>query len=233
MILSNLSPLIAALDVETVKEAQMLVEELSPYVDIFKIGHPLLMRYGYQIVDYVTAKGKKIFLDVKLHDIPNTVYLAVKAAKDKGIFMLTLHSLGGRKMIEYAQKAKNGELPILLSVTVLTSIGEKDLEEIGVCSNIEDQVIKLAKLAISSGSDGIVCSPQEVKMLRQELKKDAIIVTPGVRLEDEQVKDDQKRVSTPKMAIEAGANFIVVGRPLYKSPYPAQKAKQILKSIEM
>lgn len=229
----NLSPLIAALDVENAKEAQRLVDELSPYVDIFKVGHPLFMRYGYEVTDYITGKGKKVFLDVKLHDIPNTVYLAVKAAREKGIFMLTLHASGGRKMIEHARKAKGEGFPLLLSVTVLTSMDEKQLKEIGILKNPEEQVIHLAELAVSAGSDGIVCSPNEVKPLRERLKKDAIIVTPGIRPEENGKKDDQKRTATPKKAIEIGADFIVVGRPLYKSAYPAQKAKQILESIEM
>ncbi len=225
----NLSPLIVALDFDNRQKIKNLVEDLSKYVDIFKVGHLLYLKYGTEILDFLKEKRKKVFLDLKLHDIPNTVRLAVKAAKEREIFMLTLHALGGSEMIKEAKKEAD-DLPKLIAVTILTSLSERDIKSVGIKEKIEDLVKKLAKMAINSGAYGVVCSPQEAKAIRDILGSDKIIITPGVRLDEN--AQDQKRVATPKQAFESGADFIVVGRPIYQAPDPVGKVLQILKCIE-
>ena len=225
----NISPLIVALDVPDLEKAINLVDALSDFVDIFKVGPVLFLKYGFRVVEIIKAKGKDVFLDLKFHDIPNTVAEAVKVACEMGVFMITIHAFGGRRMIEAAVAAKGGKLPKILAVTVLTSLGEEDLAELGISRSLKDQVVFLAQLALSSGADGLVCSAWEAKYLRDEISGDYLIVTPGVR--PESVCDDQKRVVTPLEAISYGANFVVVGRPIYKSSDPANTAASIYKSL--
>ena len=218
------NPLIVALDVETFDEAKALVAKLGDSVDICKIGSQLFTAYGPEAVREIAAQGKKIFLDLKFHDIPNTVAKAVESAASLNVFMLTVHTIGGKEMMEAAvaaaKKAKNR--PLIVGVTVLTSDT--------ATANTSQTVLERAKLAIESGLDGVVASPQEAAMLRWELGSKFIIVTPGIRPSDAST-DDQKRVATPKAAIESGSNFLVVGRPIVQAKDPKQAAQNILREI--
>ena len=217
--------LIVALDVGTLEEAKTLVDILSPVVDIFKVGSQLFTAAGPEAVRSILAKKKKIFLDLKYHDIPNTVSSAIEAAVSQGIFMLTVHSTGGRAMLEAAVKAgrkKSEELkvnkPFIVGVTVLTSDESSGL------------VLDRARLAKEAGLDGVVASVGDVKAIRQALGEDFIIVTPGIRPSGSAV-GDQKRVGTPQEAVRAGSNFLVVGRPIIESANPLEAAKKILEEI--
>ena len=231
--------LIVALDVETLAEAKSLVELLSPAVDIFKVGSQLFTACGPEAVRFIQEKGKEVFLDLKYHDIPNTVSNAVQAAvkslavggKDKrSVLMYTMHIVGGEEMlkksVDAARKSaqENGlRVPLSLGITVLTS--EQSSE------GTKQVVLARALLAKKAGLDGVVASVEEVPMLRKELGKDFIIVTPGIRLEATDV-GDQKRVATPSLAVKSGSNFLVVGRPIVKAENPLKAAKEILKEIE-
>ncbi len=225
------NPLIIALDVETIEEAKELVEKLSPVVDTFKVGSQLFTAYGPSIVQYIVEKKKKVFLDLKFHDIPNTVANAVSSAVGlKGVFMLTIHTLGGKEMMMRAQEAAQQKSkswgilkPLIVGITVLTSDDQKD--------NTSAIVLERAKLAKESGLDGVVASSQEAALIRKNLGKDFIIVTPGIRPAGSEA-GDQKRVTTPAEAILNGSNFLVVGRPIVKAADPLKAAKDILKEIE-
>ncbi len=233
--------LIVALDVDTFEEARGLVDALGDSVDIFKIGSQMFTAYGPFVTRYVQAKGKKVFLDLKFHDIPNTVVSAVKSAvslsvpptkdpKFAPLFMLTVHTSGGKDMMEAAVKAakeKAAELkvqrPLIVGVTVLTSqAGDV---------NTPALVLERARLAKASGLDGVVASVEETALLRKELGKDFIIVTPGIRPSGGD-KGDQKRVATPASAIKAGSSYLVVGRPIVKDKDPRQAALAILKEMK-
>ncbi len=218
------NPLIVALDVETFDEAKALVQKLGDSVEVYKIGSQLFTAYGPQAVREIGA-GKKIFLDLKFHDIPNTVAKAVESAASLNVHMLTIHTIGGREMMEAAaqaaQKAKNR--PLIVGVTVLTS----DTATV----NTSQTVLERAKLAIESGLDGVVASPQEAAMLRRELGDKFIIVTPGIRPASASL-DDQKRVATPADAIASGSTYLVVGRPIVKASSPKEAAQGILKEIQ-
>ena len=230
--------LIVALDVDTFEEARKLIEVLSPVVDIFKVGSQLFTACGPAAVGYLLAMDKKVFLDLKFHDIPNTVACAVSAAvgihspnvkSSQGIFMYTLHTQGGREMLAAAVSAaaqKANELgipkPLGLGVTVLTSEEKKD--------NITNLVLERARLAKESGLDGVVASAQEAQLIRREFGKDFIIVTPGIRSKDAEA-GDQKRVATAAEAIRSGSDFLVVGRPIVKAAHPQEAAQKILEEI--
>jgi len=177
----------------------------------------------------IISKGKRVFLDLKFHDIPNTVAESVRVASEDGVFMLTIHASGGRRMMEAAVSARKNRLPKILAVTVLTSLDEGDLTELGVARPLKEQVLHLSKLALSCGVDGIVCSAWESKFLRTEVPGDYIVVTPGVR--PKSTSDDQKRVVTPQEAVSCGANFVVVGRPIYQSSNPVEIAASIYESL--
>lgn len=222
--------LIVALDVETFDEAKKLIEVLGPSVDMFKVGSQLFTTLGPQIISYLADRKKKVFLDLKYHDIPNTVANAVSAATGlNGIFMMTVHTIGGEEMLKRAaeaalKKAKslNVPKPFVVGITVLTSDERND--------NVAATVLERARLAKSCGLDGVVASSQEAKLIRKELGKDFLIITPGIRPSGEDV-GDQKRVTTPKEAIENGSNFLVVGRPIVKASDPLTAAKKILEEI--
>jgi len=227
--------LIVALDVNTFDEAKNIVEQLSGDVDIFKVGSQIFTNCGPEIVNYLQKAGKKVFLDLKFHDIPNTVANAVSAAVnlskgDQSVFMCTLHTVGGEEMLTRAvEAAKEGARtigvtpPLLLGITVLTSEGKAD--------NMQNLVLERARLAKSCVLDGVVASSQEVAFLRQEMGDDFIIVTPGIRPAGADA-GDQKRVATPKDAIMAGSDFLVVGRPIVQADNPSESAKSILKDIQ-
>ena len=215
--------IILALDVDTIKEAQDFVDRLYPKIKIFKVGSHLFTAYGLQIIELLHKKGAKVFLDLKYFDIPNTVASAVAAAVGLKVEMLTLHISGGQSMLEAAVSAASRQAkalkiarPLLIGVTVLTSQMAKTGE-----------VLALAKQGLASGLDGVVCSAQEALVLRRKIKKNFVMVTPGIR-PDNSGKDDQKRTATVSEAIKAGSNFLVIGRPILKADNPIAKTEELL-----
>jgi len=229
--------LVVALDVENLNSAKGLVEKLYPEVRIFKIGSQLFTAAGPAAVEAVRAAGAKVFLDLKFHDIPNTVSNAVRVATRLGVFMLNVHVQGGFDMMRQAviaAKEEAGKLkierPIILGVTVLTSMGEKDLKDLEIRKGVKSQVTYLAKLAKDAGLDGVVASADEIQPIRWSCGDDFIILTPGIRPEWAQ-KGDQKRTATPKDAIQLGANYIVVGRPILQAQDPRDAARKVLAEI--
>jgi orotidine-5'-phosphate decarboxylase len=221
--------IIVALDVATKKEALDLVEQLRGDISCFKVGLQLYTAEGPEIVRAVFGTGAKVFLDLKLHDIPNTVARAVESAAELGVQMLTVHLSGGGAMIRAASSARSGDL-LLLGVTLLTSANEQTLREIGISDKIDDHVLRLAKLGVSAGIGGLVASPHEAKMLRAEFGNEIKIVTPGVRPSWSEAVD-QKRVMTPRQALEAGADYLVIGRPITAHPNPRKAAAKILDEL--
>jgi len=230
--------LIVALDVDTKEKAIALVEKLKSGVKLFKIGSELFTSCGPEIVAAVKSKGCGLFLDLKFHDIPNTVAKAVTAATRLGVSIMNVHALGGYDMMNKAALAVSEEAkrlkiekPKLIAVTILTSMDENSLKKIGLDDTMEKQVLRLAKLAKDALLDGVVASPAEVKLIREELGKEFIIVTPGVR-PAWAAANDQKRIATPKDAVLGGATYIVVGRPIIEAPDPLAAAKRVLEEIK-
>ena len=221
--------IIVALDVATEKEALDLVRELRGQISLFKIGLQLYTAEGPEIVRAVLAPGAKVFLDLKLHDIPNTAAKAVESAAKLGVQMVTIHLSGGGEMIRAAVRARKDNMSIL-GVTVLTSADQETLSETGVSDKIDNQVLRLAKLGVESGVDGIVASPSEIKLLRAEFGDRIKIIAPGIRPAWSQA-GDQKRVSTPRQAIEAGADYLVIGRPITCHPRPSDAVRLILSEL--
>jgi orotidine-5'-phosphate decarboxylase len=220
--------LIVALDVSTAAGAQKIVAAVGDSTLTYKVGMQLYTAEGPQVVRDLVASGHRVFLDLKYHDIPNTVEGAVREAAQLGVSMLTVHATGGSKMLRAAVDAAR-TVPglMVLAVTVLTSMDERDLEEIGVRGKVADSVIRLATLALASGCQGVVASAREAASLRAELGNDFAIVTPGVRRAGTS-HGDQVRVVTPGEAIAAGASHIVVGRPITEAADPAAEARAIL-----
>ena len=217
----NDSRIIVALDFNSLEETQALVSRLDPSKCRLKIGKELFTKTGPDAVRRFQDSGFEIFLDLKFHDIPNTVAKACTAAADLGVWMLNVHASGGRAMMEAAREAIDScsKQPLLIAVTVLTSLSTEDLIEVGLNNEPREQVVKLASLAQSSGLDGVVCSAQEVSPLREALDASFKLVTPGIRPAGS-AKDDQKRVVTPGQAISQGSDYIVIGRPITQSPDP-------------
>lgn len=198
-----------------------------------KIGKELFTREGPELVRHFVRQGHDVFLDLKFHDIPNTVAQACRAAAALGVWMVNVHALGGSKMMKAARVAldeASGRRPLLIGVTVLTSMGQEDLEEIGVHTEPAQQVLRLATLAKASGLDGVVCSPLEVAMLRREIGPDFRLVTPGVRPQGAAL-DDQARVLTPVDAIRSGSDYLVIGRPVTKAEDPLAILTEINRDI--
>ena len=222
--------LIVALDFPTKSEALALASTLSGVVSIYKIGLQLYTAEGPEIVRDVAATGAKIFLDLKLHDIPNTVAKSVAVAGELGVQMLTVHLSGGHAMLSAAAKAKPPNL-LLLGVTVLTSSTPETLRETGVNFSIEEQVVRLAELGQKSGIDGLISSPHEVKTLRDRLGDGMKLVTPGIR-PSWAAPDDQKRFTTPKDALKNGADYLVIGRPITAAPDPRSAVDRLLAEIQ-
>lgn len=224
--------LIVALDFPSTPQARQLVTRLGDSVRIYKVGKQLFTAAGPQLVRDLVTAGKKVFLDLKFHDIPNTVAGAVRAAAELGVSMLTVHASGGSKMLRAAAEAaaQSPGKPLVLAVTVLTSLGDADLQEIGVAGRATDQVLRLAALAQQAGCGGVVASPQEAAHIRQALGPGFAIVTPGIRPAGSDV-GDQARVATPAAAIAAGATYLVVGRPITEAADPAAAAAAILREI--
>jgi orotidine-5'-phosphate decarboxylase len=221
--------LIVALDFPTKSKALALVSALSGAASTYKIGLQLYTAEGPEIIRAVAATGAKIFLDLKLHDIPNTVAKAVAAAGKLGVQMLTVHLSGGRTMLSAAVEARPPNLS-LLGVTVLTSATPETLSETGVNSGIEEQVLRLAELGKESGIDGLITSPHEVRILREQLGRQMKLITPGVR-PSWATANDQKRFTTPNEALKSGADYLVVGRPITADPDPRAAVDRLLAEI--
>ena len=221
--------IIVALDVPTKKDALGLVEQLRGQISFFKIGLQLYTAEGPEIVRAVLATGAKVWLDLKLHDIPNTVGRAVESAANLGVQLITIHLFGGGEMIRAATSAQKGKMSIL-GVTVLTSSTEETLREIGITDKAGDQVLRLAKLGVENGIDGVVASPHEIKRLRGEFGDKIKIAVQGIRPTWAKA-DDQKRFMTPRAALEAGADFIGIGRPITKDPNPRGAVEKILAEL--
>jgi len=226
--------IIVALDVNTLKEEARLLDILSPYVQIFKVGMELFYSCGVKAIGLVKKYDKDIFLDLKFHDIPNTVYAASKVAVRFGVSMFNVHASGGIGMMKKAVEGAEEESeklgiarPNILGVTVLTSMDLEALKKTGINKSSEDQVLNLARLAKEAGLDGVVASPEEIIPVRKNIGKDFLIVTPGVRPQGSET-GDQKRVATPKEAFERGADYIVIGRPVTKAKDPVHALKTLL-----
>ncbi|MSR77340.1 MAG: orotidine-5'-phosphate decarboxylase [Candidatus Omnitrophica bacterium] len=229
--------IIVALDTSSLDMVKKLVGELEGYVSLYKVGFELFTAHGWDAVDLVRKKGADIFLDLKYHDIPNTVSKAAEVICEKDVQMFNLHTLGGLEMMKKTREAVDRRSairkrkPIILGVTILTSHSEKDLaRDFGMNKTLDQSVLDLAGLAKKAGLDGVVSSPQEVEMLRKEFGKDFIIVTPGIRPPGSP-KDDQKRTFTPQEAFECGASYIVIGRPITSVSNPRQAMEKILESL--
>jgi len=231
------NPIIVALDVPTADQAVALAQQVAPAVGAFKIGSELFTAAGPDIVKRIRATGAAVFLDLKFHDIPNTVAKAVASAVRLDVQMLTIHTSGGLAMMQAAEESaqKTAEqaglnAPLVLGVTVLTSMESDDLAEVGVASDVGRQVERLAQLAARAGLRGLVCSPLEVAGLRQFLPSQVQFVTPGIRTSDD-AAGDQKRTLSAREAIEAGATWLVIGRPIYAAPNPRAAAERIRDSL--
>jgi len=222
--------LIVALDVSSAGEAQKLVARIGDAAGIYKVGLQLFTAEGPGVVRDLVSSGRRVFLDLKLHDIPNTVAHAVKSAVELGAHMLTVHASGGAGMLRAATEAAGGRLKVL-GVTVLTSLSDENMQEIGVSGRVADQVLRMAALAKTAGCAGIVTSPRESLLVRKALGEGFAIVTPGVRPAGANV-NDQQRVATPAQAISNGASHIVVGRPITHAADPAQAAQAIISEME-
>ena len=242
------NPIIVALDVSEMETALRLAEQLAPVVGAFKIGSELFTSVGSEMVRRIRATGAAVFLDLKFHDIPNTVAKAVAAATRLDVQMLTVHTGGGLEMMRTAEESaqqtalqSGRNAPLVLGVTVLTSLESHELSEMGLEGNVGRQVERLAKLAAKAGLRGLVCSPLEIAALRQLLPAKMQLVTPGIRTRLGEASgaawagaekvDDQKRTLSPREAIDAGANWLVIGRPIYAADNPRAAAEKILASL--
>jgi orotidine-5'-phosphate decarboxylase len=231
--MKNLGPrIVIALDYAEPRLALEFVERLEPSRCRLKVGKELFTRGGPQLVEGLRNKGYDIFLDLKFHDIPNTVAGACSAAADLGVWMVNVHALGGSRMMTAAREAlaKSTHRPLLIAVTILTSMGGDDLREIGLGGMPADNVARLAALAQQSGLDGVVCSPQEVAMLRQQAGIDFRLVTPGIR-PAWSAKGDQTRITTPADAVRLGSDYLVIGRPITAAEDPMSALEAIEKEL--
>jgi orotidine-5'-phosphate decarboxylase len=226
--MNNDSPIIVALDFPSTAQALALVDRLQPGRCRLKVGKELFTRGGPALVEQLVARGYDVFLDLKFHDIPNTVAAACSAAADLGVWMVNVHAQGGRRMMEAAREAvqKSSHQPLLIAVTILTSMGEEDIHEVGLTGSPADNVKRLATLAQSAGLDGVVCSPQEVALLRKLVTNEFRLVTPGIR-PSWSAKGDQTRITTPAEAMALGSNFLVIGRPITGADEPLEALSRI------
>ena len=220
--------IIVALDYPEAAPALDMVARLEPALCRLKVGKELFTAAGPQLVEQFMRRGFDVFLDLKFHDIPNTVAQACKAAAGLGVWMVNVHALGGRKMMEAARDAvaQSSRPPKLIAVTVLTSMAQEDLSELGIVATPADLVLRLAILARDSGLDGVVCSAQEAALLRRELGDEFCLVTPGIRPADA-AADDQSRIMTPRAALEAGSSYLVIGRPITRAENPLRALQEI------
>jgi orotidine-5'-phosphate decarboxylase len=226
--------LIIALDVPSSDILPALLRQLPARIAWYKVGLELYTREGPAPLIALTTQGRRVFLDLKLHDIPRTVARAVTAAAHHGAAMLTLHAAGGREMLRAAAEAARAigpAAPKLVAVTTLTSLNEEDLRQMGVSRPLSEHTLALGAMALACGIDGLVCSPLEAALFRQRLGQSPLLVTPGVRPAGADVAD-QKRVATPAAAVQAGSNFLVVGRPILEARDPRQAALSIIEQME-
>jgi orotidine-5'-phosphate decarboxylase len=218
---------LCAIDTTDLAEATALASAVAGAVGGIKLGKEFFTAFGPEGVRAVAASGQRIFLDLKYNDIPNTVGGAVRAARALGCFMLTIHASGGPAMVAAAAEAKGGsDGPVVLAVTVLTSLGEDDLAAVGQKGPVAEQVLRLGRMATGAGADGLVASPLEITALRDALGPKPTLVIPGIR-PDWASSDDQKRITTPEQALRAGADYLVIGRPITRADNPAQAARRI------
>ena len=231
------NPIIVALDLPTAEAALDLARQLAPFVGAFKVGSELFTSAGPELVRRIRATGGSVFLDLKFHDIPNTVAKAVAAATRLDVQMMTIHAGGGLEMMRAAEDSarqtalqSGRDVPLVLGVTVLTSMDGHTLSEIGCGTDVGKQAERLANLAVKAGLRGLVCSPLEIAALRQILPEKIQLITPGIRTVAEKA-DDQKRTLTPKQALDAGADWLVIGRPIYAAENPRAAAEKILASL--
>ncbi|UNB92277.1 MAG: orotidine-5'-phosphate decarboxylase [gamma proteobacterium endosymbiont of Trioza apicalis] len=227
------STIIVALDYSNINKAINFIKKISPNECKIKIGKEIFISYGPYIIKKIKKMGFDIFLDLKFHDIPSTVAKAVNAAAKLGVWMINIHALGGIKMMIAAKKElkkfkKNK--PLLVAVTTLTSMNNKNLNELGINNNIKNYTIKLAKLAQKCGLDGVICSPKEIKQLRYSCGKNFILITPGIRPLNSKIYD-QKRILTPLKAQQLNVNYMVIGRPITKSINPSKTLKNIINEL--
>ena len=223
------TPVIVALDFANEHDTLQFVRQLSPDLCQLKIGKELFTATGRQLVEKLVYQGFKLFLDLKYHDIPNTVAQACKVAADMGVWLVDMHASGGRRLMEAAANAvaNQSHRPYLIGVTVLTSMEQTDLAELGYTQSPEQLVSQWAALAQQSGLDGVVCSAHEAALLRQQRGDDFLLVTPGIRLDVASNSDDQRRIMTPQQALSAGASYLVMGRPIVQAANPAAVLREI------
>lgn len=227
------TPVVVALDFEQKAAALNLVSQLDPALCRLKVGKEMFTHFGPQFVQELHARHFDVFLDLKFHDIPNTVAKAVKAAADMGIWMVNVHASGGSKMMHAARESLvsfGKDKPLLIAVTVLTSMEQADLTELGITLSPAQQVLRLATLTQQSGLDGVVCSAQEATLLKQQFGQQFCLVTPGIRPLSS-AKDDQKRVMTPSQALLAGVDYMVIGRPITKAEQPLAALNAIVQEL--
>jgi orotidine-5'-phosphate decarboxylase len=224
--------IVIALDYANPQDALNFVEQLDPTLCRLKVGKELFTAAGPHLVEALIAKGFGVFLDLKFHDIPTTVAKACEAASRLGVWMLNVHASGGSAMMEAAREGveRSGQQPLLIAVTVLTSMNQQILNEVGVAGTVADQVLTLATLTQKSGLDGVVCSAQEAPILRQSLGQDFCLVTPGIRPADAAL-DDQSRVVTPRQALALGSSYLVIGRPITQAKNPLEALIKIHEEI--
>jgi len=229
--MNQTSPIVVALDFPSERETMQLVDQLEPSLCRLKVGKELFTRCGPTLVKQLVNRNFDVFLDLKYHDIPNTVAKACTAAADLGVWMLNVHALGGEKMMAAARQALSGDdSPLLIAVTWLTSSGQAELDALGLETTPEQMVSRLARMTKNAGLDGVVCSAQEAPMLRQDLGGDFCLVTPGIRLADAK-QDDQCRVVTPEKAMKDGASYLVIGRPITQAAEPCKVLRTIIRDI--
>jgi len=229
--------IIFALDVEHFTEAQRWVNILKDQVGIFKVGKQLFTHAGPKVVDMIRKKNQRVFLDLKFHDIPNTVAKAGEEATKLEVTMFNLHALGGLEMMKKTVEASRNAAkslgipkPLVLAVTILTSMDDDVMKEVGIQGPILEEVGRLASLSMKAGVDGVVASPQEIGIIRERCGKNFLVVTPGIRLPSEK-KDDQKRTLSPQEAISAGADYLVIGRPIKEAKDPIEAVQKIIEDI--
>lgn len=225
---------IVALDYPDESQALALVDQLEPSLCRLKVGKEMFTQRGPAFVEKIQSKGFDVFLDLKYHDIPNTVAQACRAAADIGVWMMNVHASGGRRMMEAAAEAiaHQSERPLLIAVTVLTSMSQEDLAELGISLTPAEQAIRLAHLTKSSGLDGVVCSAQEAPQMREQLGRDFLLVSPGIRPAGS-ASDDQRRIMTPTDALRAGSSYLVIGRPITQAEDPLAVLQQINTEIDL
>ena len=229
---SSSSPVIVALDYDNQRSALALADKLDPSQCRLKLGKELYTAVGPELVSGLVSRGFDVFLDLKFHDIPNTVAKAIGAAADLGVWMANVHASGGTRMMAAAKQAlkQRGSAMRLIAVTVLTSMDESDLRELGIQRSLSDHVMHLAQLAKNAGLDGVVCSAQEASALKAALGADFQLITPGIRLADS-AADDQRRIVTPQDAMRLGSDYLVIGRPITQAADPLQALLAINQSL--